>query len=165
LQIERVRSARQHAFTPPKHVEPVTAIFPEGTLPTTETLFTPVGSSLVTVIVADFVPKLPGSKRMGASMDPPGAILIGYVHTFGTMNSPPEEAMLVTDRVHSPLLNTVSGLSRNDPTQTFPKLPVFAIIKFNRGGGATPDTATFRGLAGSLLANVMVASFAPRLIG
>ena len=58
LQIEMVRSPRQHDFTPPMHVEPVTASFPEGTYPETVTLLAPVGSSLVTVIVADFAPKL-----------------------------------------------------------------------------------------------------------
>ena len=49
------------------HVEPVTASLPEGTLPDNETLFGPVGSSLVTVMVADFAPKLAGEADGHAS--------------------------------------------------------------------------------------------------
>lgn len=77
LQIAMVRSPAQHAFTPPMHVEPVTASFPEGTLPETATVFAPVGSSLVIVIVPDFAPKLAGSKRIGTSTAVPDAIRIG----------------------------------------------------------------------------------------
>ena len=60
LQIAIVRSPRQHAFTPPMQVEPVTASFPAGAFPKKATLFAPVGSSLVTVAVPDFAPKLAG---------------------------------------------------------------------------------------------------------
>src|SRR5262245_12115515 len=98
-----VRSPAQQAFTPPMHVEPVTASFPAGTFPETATLFAPVGSSLVTVIVPDFAPKLAGSKRMGTSTAVPGAIRIGYAVTFGTTNSLDEDATLVTVNVQGPL--------------------------------------------------------------
>src|SRR4030095_3014555 len=60
LQIEIVRSAQQHAVTPPNDVEPVTVSLPEGAKPETATTRGPVGSSLVTVIVADLGPKLVG---------------------------------------------------------------------------------------------------------
>src|SRR5258708_35518367 len=77
LHIEMVRSPRQHAFTPPMHVEPVTASFPEGTFPETATLFAPVGSSLVTVIVPAFAPKLVGWKRIGKEIELPAPITSG----------------------------------------------------------------------------------------
>ena len=60
-----VRSAQQPALTPPKVVEPVTASLPAGASPETSTLSGLAGSSLVTVIVADFGPKLAGWKRIG----------------------------------------------------------------------------------------------------
>ena len=75
LQIAMVRSPRQHSFTPPMQVEPVTARLPGGALPETGTLFGPDGSSLVTVMVADFAPKLEGAKRIGMATAVPGAML------------------------------------------------------------------------------------------
>ena len=60
LQIERVRSAQQPAFTPPKVVELATAILPGGVSPETLTLMGLAGSLLVTVIVAALAPKLVG---------------------------------------------------------------------------------------------------------
>src|SRR5262245_27334162 len=165
LQIAIVRSPRQPSFTPPMHVEPVTTSFPEGTFPETAMLFGPVGSSLVTVIVPDFVPKLAGSKRIRTSTAVPGAIRIGYARTFGTTNSLAEDAMFETVNVHGPLFNNVRGLSRNDPMHTLPNLPALAIIKSNSGGGAVPETVTMRGLQGSLLITVRLAALAPKLVG
>src|SRR5579863_7787776 len=52
LQIEIVRSSRQHAGTPPKKVEPVTASLPAGALPETRIERGPAGSLLSTVICA-----------------------------------------------------------------------------------------------------------------
>src|SRR5271165_6041053 len=50
LQIEIVRSSRQHARTPPKNVEPVTASLPAGALPETWIDRGPPGSLLSTVM-------------------------------------------------------------------------------------------------------------------
>ena len=43
---------------------------------------------------------------------------------------------------HLPLLVTISGSSANEPTQTSPKLPAFAMIRFALGAARTPETAT-----------------------
>src|SRR5580658_10415026 len=51
LQMDSVRSARQQAFTPPKHSEPVTTRRPAGTCPLTCTVCGLSGSLLVIVIV------------------------------------------------------------------------------------------------------------------
>src|SRR5678816_133977 len=90
LQIAIVRSPRQHSFTPPMHVEPVTASRPEGASPETEMVFAPDGSSLATVIVPDFAPKLDGAKRSGNSIDVPAAMWSGYEITLGVTNSAEE---------------------------------------------------------------------------
>src|SRR5580692_10530146 len=74
-----VRSAQEQAFTPPKQSEPVTASLPEGAYPVTSIVRRPAGSSLSTVIVADFEPKLVGSKRSGISSEFPGEIVTGQV--------------------------------------------------------------------------------------
>ena len=76
--MDNVRSAGQQAFTPPKHVVPVTASLPEGTLPDTSIVCGLAGSSLVIVIVADFDPKLEGWKRIGTSSEHPDPIVTGY---------------------------------------------------------------------------------------
>ena len=73
--------------------------------------------------------------------------------------------MPVTVKVHLPLFAIVSGSSLKEPTQQLPKLPVLAIIRTRRGGGATPDTFTVRGPAGSLLRSVIVAVLVPKLVG
>src|SRR5271167_4988481 len=72
LQIERVRSAQHPAFTPPKVVEPAIVSLPGGASPETLTLIGLAGSSLVTVIVPAFAPKLVGWKRIGAGRASPG---------------------------------------------------------------------------------------------
>ena len=78
LQMDIVRSSQQQALTPPKHVEPVTAIVPEGALPVTLIVFGPAGSLLAIVIVAGGVaPKLVGSNRMGAGNEAPGPMATG----------------------------------------------------------------------------------------
>src|SRR5215472_14569072 len=73
--------------------------------------------------------------------------------------------MSVTVSAHLPLLLRVSGWSRNEPTQTSPKLPFPAIATASRGAGAIPVTDSVCGLAGSSLNTVIVAVFAPRLDG
>ena len=73
--------------------------------------------------------------------------------------------MPVTVSVHAPLLIRVSGRSLNASTQTLPKLPVSAITKSSSGAGAVPETATIRGLAGSLLTMRERGRFAPKLAG
>src|SRR6185436_10430251 len=78
LQIAIVRSPRQHSFTPPMQVDPVTTSRPGGATPETETVFGPAGLSLMTVMVADLAPKLDGAKRIGSSTDVPPAIWRGY---------------------------------------------------------------------------------------
>src|ERR1700722_20688981 len=72
LQTERVRSAQQHAFTPPKVVDPAIASFPEGASPETLTLIGLAGSSLVTVIVPVLEPKPRGLNRIGTGRASPG---------------------------------------------------------------------------------------------
>src|SRR5438874_2682043 len=96
LQMAIVRSPRQHSLTPPMHVDPVMVSRPDGTSPENTTVLAPAGSSLVTVIVPDFVPKLEGAKRMGTATDVPGASLMGYDCTFGTTNPLVEDAMFET---------------------------------------------------------------------
>ncbi len=73
--------------------------------------------------------------------------------------------MFVTVSVHFPLLLRTSGSSRNDPTQTSPKLPLSAKTTLSRGGGAKPDTDSVCGLLASLLNTLIVAACAPRLEG
>src|ERR1700722_15040199 len=163
--MEIVRSAQQPAFTPPKVVEPPTASLPGGAWPETLMLSGPVGSSLLTVIVAVLEPKLTGSKRMGIGRELPGPIVIGYDNASGTMNSPADEVIPVTVSVHLPLLVKTSGLSSKQPTQTLPKFPVLAIIRFNLGAGASPETLTTCGEAGSLLVIVIVPGCSPTLVG
>ena len=46
--------------------------------------------------------------------------------------------MPVTERAHLPLLVTISGSSANEPTQTSPKLPALAMIRFALGAGSDP---------------------------
>src|ERR1700677_3306894 len=67
LQMEIMRSAVQQAFTPPKHVEPVTASLPGGAVPDRATTWGPAGSSLKTVIEPDEEPSPVGAKRMGTA--------------------------------------------------------------------------------------------------
>src|SRR5215475_12214003 len=67
--------------------------------------------------------------------------------------------------VHLPLFVTIKGSSAKEPTQTLPKLPVFAMIRFALGGGAVPETRTVCGLAGSSLKIVITPDFAPKVEG
>jgi len=73
--------------------------------------------------------------------------------------------MAVTVRVQGPLFSSVSCWSAKAPMQTSPKRPLSATMRSSSGGGAVPETATIRGLAGSLLTIVMLAAFGPKLIG
>src|SRR5207248_715448 len=100
----RVRSERQHALTPPKHSEPLTATLPDGASPETCTIRGPAGSLLVTVIVAALNPNDCGSKRIGTDRESPATIESGYDNTSGVRNSPEEAVISVTERVHLPLL-------------------------------------------------------------
>src|SRR6516162_10269746 len=127
--MESVRSAQQHAFTPPKIVEPAIVSFPGGALPDTFSVTGPAGSSLLIVIVPDLAPKLAGSNRMGSGSPSPGPIVIGNESTCGTRKSGELEVIPVIVRVHLPLFVTISGSSKKDPTQTFPKFPVLAMIR------------------------------------
>jgi hypothetical protein len=81
------------------------------------------------------------------------------------MNSGDEDTMLVTVNGQPPPLLTVSGWSLNEPTQTSPKSPAFAIARTSLGAGVEPLTRTFSGLEGSLLVIVSVADVEPRLLG
>lgn len=64
-----------------------------------------------------------------------------------------------------PLLLSTSGSSAKLPTQTLPKLPLLAMARLRRGAGASPETLTTCGEAGSLLNTVIVPTFGPRLSG
>src|SRR5580658_196395 len=77
LQMESVRSARQQAFTPPKHSEPLTTRRPAGVSPLTLTMCGLLGSLLVTVIVPAAGPWLVGAKRIGKSIESPGPTTSG----------------------------------------------------------------------------------------
>ena len=65
------------------------------------------------------------------------------------------------ESTHLPLLVRISGSSANEPTQTAPKLPELAMIRFALGGARTPETETTWGAAGSLLATMIVPAFGP----
>ncbi len=160
-----VRNSRRPHFTPPKYVEPVTASFPAGASPETPIVWGFAGSSLVTVIVAVFGPKLAGSNRIGTPSELPASIVSGYDRTSGTRNSPDEDEIPVTLSVHRPLLLRISDSSLNDPTQQLPKLPLSAMTSASRGGGATPVTGTWCGAAGSSLPIVIVPDLNPTLDG
>jgi hypothetical protein len=79
--------------------------------------------------------------------------------------------LLVQDRVretverlladHEPDIVGLSVMSTKDPTQTRPKFPVLAMIKFALGAWATPETGTTWGPAGSLLVIVIVPDLGP----
>ena len=137
------------------------ASVPEGAVPERFTLAGLAGSSLSTVMVADLAPKLRGSKRMGTASEFPGAIVIGYESTSGTRNSGELDVIAVMVSVQPPLLVTISGSSTKPPTQAFPKLPVFAMIRLAVGAGAVPDTKTMFGPDGSLLMTVIVPPCGP----
>src|SRR5580658_1689129 len=151
LQIEMVRSALQHAWTPPKNVEPVTASLPDGASPVTTIDAGLAGSLLVMVRVEEKEPTPAGAKRIGTGTDEPGPIDSGYDRTCGTPNSAAELVMSVTDRTHDPLLFRISGSSTNDPVQAAPMFPLPAMARTSRGAGATPDTGTVCGPSRSLL--------------
>src|SRR4051794_1066232 len=121
--MEMVRSARQQAFTPPKHREPVTTSLPDGAKPETANVRGPAGSSLVTVIVADLGPKLVGWRRIGTCREPPASTLSGYDKMLGTRNSAEEEVMPVIVSVQCPLLLKDIISSTKDAMHAFPKLP------------------------------------------
>src|SRR5271167_1740642 len=164
LQIEIVRSARQHAFTPPKHSEPVTTSRPAGASPLTFTVCGLPGSLLVTVIVPAAGPKPVGAKRIGSASESPGPITSGKDSTSGAWNG---AVAVIANTVTGqwPLLLSTSGLSANRPTQTLPKLPLSAIAMLRRGAGASPRTRTICGEAGSLLKMVIVPAFSPSASG
>jgi hypothetical protein len=65
------------------------------------------------------------------------------------------------ESAHLPLLVTIKGSSAKEPTQTAPKLPAFAMIRFALGAARTPEMGTTCGPAGSLLAMVIAPGFAP----
>ena len=77
-----MRSAQHPALTPPNVVEPATVSLPEGASPETLTLIGLAGSSLVTVIVAAFAPKLSGLNRIGSGRASPGPTVIGIGQTL-----------------------------------------------------------------------------------
>jgi len=134
LQIEIVCSSREQAGTPPKKVEPVTAILPAGASPETEILCGPVGSLLSKVIWVPLVvgPRVLGWKRIGSDTEAPTPTAIGKVRISGIKKSLEEDVMLFINRRHLPLLFTISGSSTNEPTHTSPKLPLLAIASANR---------------------------------
>src|ERR1700751_2524765 len=160
LQMEIVRSARQQAFTPPKHSEPVTTSRPAGAVPFTCTVCGLSGSLLVTVIVPVAAPKAVGAKRIGRSSESPGPISSGKARTSGTWKAPDDEAMPLTVTGQRPLLLRISGSSAKWSTHTLPNPPRLAITRLRRGRGATPDTSTWCGEAGSLLSKRIGAAFA-----
>jgi hypothetical protein len=159
--MEIVRSAQQHAVTPPKTVDPVTASSPEGALPFTAIVAGLAGSLLITVIVPETGPKPVGWNRIGTVSEPPAAMFNGYDSTSGTRNAVEFDVIASIVNVHLPLLFNTSGSSAKCPTQTFPKFPVSARIRFSFGVGALPDTATMLGLVGSLLKILIVPAKAP----
>ena len=60
---------------------------PGGATPVTETVCGPLGSSLATVMVADFGPRLVGWNRMGTLTALPDSIVSGNDNTSGTKKS------------------------------------------------------------------------------
>ncbi len=69
------------------------------------------------------------------------------------------------ESTHFPLLLTISGSSRNEPTQTWPKSPLSASTSTSRGACPVPVTVTLCGPNKSLLKIVTVAAFEPTLVG
>ncbi len=128
-------------MTPPMQVDPVTASFPAGARPDTDTVLGPAGSSLVTVMIPDFDPKLVGANRIGTSTAVPGAIAIGKDCTSATVNSTEDEVMLLTAIGHGELLSKVRGMSKWLPTQTSPNSPSVGKIRSSLGARETPDTS------------------------
>src|SRR5271169_5495460 len=163
--MEMVRSALQHAWMPPKNVEPVTASWPDGASPVTAMDAGLAGSLLVMVTLAEAGPTLVGAKRIGSGTDSPGPMDIGYEMTCGTWKSADELVMPVIERTQAPLLFRIRGSSANEPTQAVPMFPLSAMARTSRGVGATPDTETVRGPSRSLLNNVSVALAPPTLEG
>jgi hypothetical protein len=51
------------------------------------------------------------------------------------MNSGEDEAIPVTVKAQPPLLLSISGSPLNEPTQTSPKSPAFAMERASRGAG------------------------------
>jgi hypothetical protein len=76
------------------------------------------GSLLVTVIVANLLPGLVGSKRRGMGSESPTPTTRGKNKTSGTRKSAEEDAIAVIERTHRLLLFKTSGLSTKEPAQT-----------------------------------------------
>ena len=55
------------------------------------------------------------------------------------------------DGLANQLIERGTLVTAKEPTQTFPKFPVFAMIRFALGAGAVPETGTVCGPAGSSL--------------
>src|SRR5450755_1740952 len=94
-----------------------------GAVPRTGTTLGAARSSLKTVMAALTGPAPNGSKRIGRLTAVPGAMVSGKRATAGGRNADDEETMPVTVSLQVPLLESVNGWSRNDPTQTLPKSP------------------------------------------
>src|SRR5262249_17649749 len=89
----------------------------------------------------------------------------GNETTVGTTNSLSEDVMLLIVSAQRLLLFRITGSSRNEPTQTLPKLPPPGTTRLRRGRSAVPDTLIECGPCGSSLTMVIVADLAPALVG
>ena len=83
----------------------------------------PAGSSLVTVIFADFGPKLVGWKRIGTWSEPPASTVSGYDKTFGTRNSRRRGCDVGDGERAMSAVAQGDYLVHEDPMHALPKLP------------------------------------------
>src|ERR1035441_3855137 len=165
LQMESVRSARQQALTPPKQSDPLTASLPGGASPVSCTVWTPAGSLLLIVMVAELGPIFDGWKRMGSGNASPGPTVSGSESTSGTMKSVDDEEMPAMESVQLPLLLRITGRSTNDPTHTRPQSPLSGTNRLRREVTPSPETRTMCGEAGSSLTMVTVPLWNPVAVG
>src|SRR5262249_31934461 len=109
-------------ITVPKSIGPLTPMSLTGAMPFTVTIFIGVaGSSLVMVILPDFMPVLAGVKRTITSRILPGGMTIGKGGRAGSVNSGEFDVMFDIVKLQSPVFLIVSGRSLNVPKQTLPK--------------------------------------------
>ena len=167
LQIEMVRSPRQQAFTPPNARRAGDGELAGRRIAGNgDALRGPVGSSLVTVIVPDFAPKLVGWKRIGTCREPPASMVSGYDKTLGTRNSAEEEVMPV---IGKRALSAVAQGQHLVHERSDARVAEVAGVRDDHGQPwrpcASPDTITVLGPLGSLLITVIVADFDPKLAG
>src|SRR5450631_1342050 len=107
-----------------------------------------------------------GWKRIGRWIAVPGAMIRGKWTTSGARNSGDDELTSVTVNGQEPVLTSVNGSSRKEPTHTLPNSPWSAMATANTPVPAAAVTVRSNvGVLGSLLVIRMVPVWGPGAVG